>query len=165
MRRHLKAAVLLPGMVTIAIPAVILATSGTNAGWDLDAPWSGLTLVAGAALTLCGLGLWWWTVRLFATVGEGTLAPWDPTQRLVVAGPYRYVRNPMITGVLLVLTGEAAIFGSPWIAVWALVFFGINVAWFTFAEEPGLVKRFGDDYERYRRAVPRWVPRQSPWDL
>ena len=163
MKRHLKAAVLLPGMVTITIPAVILATSGTGVGWDLEAPWSGLTLVAGATLVMCGLALWWWTVRLFARLGEGTLAPWDPTQKLVVAGPYGYVRNPMITAVLAVLIGEAVLAGSPWIAAWALAFFAINALWFTRVEEPGLLERFGDEYERYRREVPRWMPRRTPW--
>jgi protein-S-isoprenylcysteine O-methyltransferase Ste14 len=160
--RHVKAIGLLPAMVTIAIPAVILVTGGTNLGWGLEAPWSVLPVFAGAALVLCGLAVWWWTVRLFAREGEGTLAPWDPTRKLVVAGPYRYVRNPMITGVLLVLLGEAALFGSPWILVWALAFFAVNAAWFPLVEEPGLVERFGDEYEQYRRHVPRWVPRLTP---
>ena len=119
--------------------------------------------MAGAALVLAGLAVWYATVRLFARVGEGTLAPWDPTRKLVVLGPYRYVRNPMITGVLLVLVGEAALFGSPWILAWAAAFFAVNAVWFPLVEEPGLVERFGREYEDYRRAVPRWLPRRRPW--
>ena len=103
------------------------------------------------------------SLRRFATEGEGTLAPWDPPRRLVVRGPYRYVRNPMITGVLLVLLGEAALFGSPWILAWAAAFFAVNAVWFPLVEEPGLVQRFGREYEDYRRAVPRWLPRRHPW--
>ena len=96
---------------------------------------------------------------LFARVGKGTLAPWDPTQKLVIEGPYRHVRNPMITAVLFVLLGEAALFGSTALLLWAAGFFAVNHAWFLLHEEPALVRRFGEDYERYRRTVPRWLPR------
>jgi protein-S-isoprenylcysteine O-methyltransferase Ste14 len=98
-------------------------------------------------------------VRLFATVGESTLAPWDPTHRLVVLGPYRHVRNPMITGVISMLLGEAALLGSWPLLAWALGFFGVNAIYMPLVEEPGLVRRFGDDYVRYRQNVPRWLPR------
>ena len=161
--RHVKAAVLLPGMVTIVVPAVLVAVSGTSVGWGFDAPWAVLPVAAGAVLILAGLALWYATVRLFARIGEGTLAPWDPTRKLVLLGPYRYVRNPMITGVLTVLLGEASSLGSPSILAWAAAFFAANAIWFPLVEEPGLVGRFGADYEEYRRAVPRWVPRRAPW--
>ena len=68
------------------------------------------------------------TISLFARVGQGTLAPWDPTQRLVVLGPYRHVRNPMISGVLAILLGEAALLGSPPLLVWFGAFFAVNAA-------------------------------------
>jgi protein-S-isoprenylcysteine O-methyltransferase Ste14 len=144
--------------VTLAVPALILAGSGTNIGWGFAGGWSALPVMAGAALIAAGLALWFATVRLFAGEGEGTLAPWDPTRKLVVTGPYRYVRNPMITGVLLVLLGEAALLGSPAILAWGAVFFALNAVWFPLVEEPALVRRFGSSYEEYRRAVPRWVP-------
>ena len=161
--RHVRAAVLLPGTVTIVIPAIIVATSGTSVGWELDGPWSALLVLAGAILILLGLALWYRTVTLFAREGEGTLAPWDPTRKLVVLGPYRHVRNPMITGVLVVLIGEAVLVGSPWVLAWAGIFFVGNAIWFRRIEEPGLIERFGDEYEEYRRAVPRWVPRRRAW--
>jgi protein-S-isoprenylcysteine O-methyltransferase Ste14 len=161
--RHARAAVLLPGTVTVLIPAALLAIGGADIGCGLAGLWPVLPVVAGAALVLAGLAVWYATVRLFARAGEGTLAPWDPTRKLVVLGPYRYVRNPMITGVLLVLVGEAALFGSPWVLAWAAAFFAINAVWFPLVEEPGLVQRFGREYEDYQRAVPRWIPRRRPW--
>ena len=103
------------------------------------------------------------TVRLFVRIGKGTLAPWDPPRRLVVEGPYGYVRNPMITAVLAVLLGEAALFGSPGLLVWFALFIAINFAFFVLYEEPSLERKFGEEYREYKRRVPRWVPRRMPW--
>jgi protein-S-isoprenylcysteine O-methyltransferase Ste14 len=161
--RHLKAIGLLPGMVTVVIPAGIVAIAGADVGWGLGGAPAALPVAAGALLAAAGAALWYETVRLFAGEGEGTLAPWDPTRKLVVRGPYRHVRNPMITGVLLVLLGEAALLGSLGVLAWAAIFFAINAVWFRLVEEPGLVRRFGADYEEYSRNVPRWVPRRTPW--
>ena len=103
------------------------------------------------------------TIRLFMTVGEGTIAPWDPPQRLVVRGVYRHVRNPMITGLCLVLLGEAILAASlPLLGLFALGVI-VNVIYIPLSEEPGLARRFGDDYLAYKRNVPRWIPRLTPW--
>jgi protein-S-isoprenylcysteine O-methyltransferase Ste14 len=163
MWRHVRAIGLLPGISAGAIPAAILVFGGSDVGWGLDGGLAVLPVVAGAALICLGLLLMYRTIALFAREGDGTLAPWDPPRRLVVRGPYRYVRNPMITGVITILTGEAALFGSPWILAWAAAFLAGNNVWFPRVEEPALVKRFGRDYEEYRRNVPRWVPRRTPW--
>jgi protein-S-isoprenylcysteine O-methyltransferase Ste14 len=104
------------------------------------------------------------TIRLFLMVGKGTLAPWKPTQRLVVHGIYRHVRNPMISGVFFVLLGEALLAASLPLFCWFLCFVIGNAIYISLAEEPGLVKRFGDEYEVYRRNVPRWIPRVKGWD-
>jgi protein-S-isoprenylcysteine O-methyltransferase Ste14 len=103
------------------------------------------------------------SIALFATSGKGTLAPWDPMQRLVVAGPYRIVRNPMISGVLFVLLGESIVSGSWPVAVWFVAFLLLNVLYIRFVEEPGLIRRFGEAYREYRRNVPAWIPRRTPW--
>jgi protein-S-isoprenylcysteine O-methyltransferase Ste14 len=162
--RHLRAIALLPGTVTLVVPAAILLTGeGPSVGWGLEGAPAALPVLLGAALIASGLALWVWTVRLFSRIGKGTLAPWDPTRHLVVEGPYRHVRNPMITGVLAVLAGEAALFGSPALVVWCAAFLAINQVYFVLAEEPGLERRFGDEYRAYRRSVPRWVPRRTPW--
>jgi protein-S-isoprenylcysteine O-methyltransferase Ste14 len=104
------------------------------------------------------------TTALFVSVGRGTLAPWDPTTRLVVRGPYRYVRNPMISGVLFVLLGEAALFGSLALGIWFGLVLAVNAVYMPLVEEPSLQRRFGEEYERYRAHVPRWIPRVRPWN-
>jgi protein-S-isoprenylcysteine O-methyltransferase Ste14 len=85
-------------------------------------------------------------------------------RNFVVAGPYRHMRNPMIAGVLLVLLAEAAAFRSWPLLGWAAVFLALNTAYFILSEEPGLERRFGDAYRRYKAAVPRWTPRRRPYD-
>jgi protein-S-isoprenylcysteine O-methyltransferase Ste14 len=77
----------------------------------------------------------------------------------VIRGPYRFVRNPMIGGVLLVLLGEAALFGSPAILIWLAAVIAVNTVYIPLVEEPGLRRRFGEEYDSYCRAVPRWLPR------
>jgi protein-S-isoprenylcysteine O-methyltransferase Ste14 len=102
-------------------------------------------------------------VQLLANVGQGTLAPWDPTQHIVVRGPYRHVSNPMISGVLAVLLGEAALLGSLPVFCWFLFFLALNQLYIPRFEEPGLEDRFGEEYRFYKRHVPRWVPRLRAW--
>jgi protein-S-isoprenylcysteine O-methyltransferase Ste14 len=162
--RHARAIAVLPGNVTIVVPALILVLSGgPDPGWGLGGALGALVVVAGVALIAAGFSLWLWTVRLFHRVGRGTLASWDPTTELVVEGPYAHVRNPMITAVAAILAGEAVLFGSVWILAWAVVFLAINFAYFMLSEEPGLERRFGEPYRAYKDAVPRWLPRRTPW--
>jgi protein-S-isoprenylcysteine O-methyltransferase Ste14 len=153
--RHLVATVGCPGLVTVAVPALIV--------WRTDAGIEPLGLVALPLIAL-GLLLIVRTIALFATFGGGTLAPWDPTTRLVVRGPYRRVRNPMISGVLFVLLGEAALFASPALLLWFALVWAVNAVYIPLVEEPGLQGRFGEEYVRYAAHVPRWIPRVRPWD-
>ena len=111
-----------------------------------------------------GLALFVASLRRFANDGQGTLAPWDPPRRLVVSGPYRYVRNPMISGVLFVLFGEAALLLSPQHLSWAFTFLIINLVYIPLLEEPQLRRRFGTSYVEYCQHVPRLVPRLRPWE-
>ena len=145
-------------MVTIVLPSILLYL--TN--WHLDRAqvW---TVILGIICLIIGLCLVVSTVKLFLTVGKGTLAPWDPTRKLVVSGPYAYVRNPMITGVVLILLAESLIFYSSALCIWAIVFACVNIIYFILSEEPGLRKRFGKEYEEYCNNVPRIVPRLTPW--
>ena len=160
--RHARAIVVLPGTVVVLVPTLILTLSGAAIGWGGDGL-SVLPVLLGLVLIAGGLALWLWTVRLFARVGRGTLAPWDPTRHLVVLGPYRHVRNPMIAAVLAVLLGETLVFSSLPMLIWTVAFFLANHLFFLLHEEPGLERRFGDDYRAYRAGVPRWLPRRAPW--
>lgn len=162
--RQARAIALLPGNVNVVVPALVLIfVEGPNIGWAFGGTGAVLLALAGLALIAAGFSLWLWTVVLFSRIGEGTLAPWDPTSWLVVAGPYRYMRNPMISGVVTILAGEAVLFGSVCLAGWAGLFAAINAIWFPLGEEPGLERRFGEEYRAYKAAVPRWIPRRQPW--
>jgi protein-S-isoprenylcysteine O-methyltransferase Ste14 len=119
--------------------------------------------VAGAILYTLGISLQLYTTSLFWKYANGTLAPWQPTQKLVIRGPYRYCRNPMITGVVAMLLGEALFFNALGILIWACFFFVMNTAYFIFKEEPALVARFGDSYTEYKKHVPRWIPKLRPY--
>ncbi|MFI5403616.1 MAG: methyltransferase family protein, partial [Planctomycetota bacterium] len=154
--RILRAILALPGMVLGAVPALLVAIDG---GVLRAVPWP-LVALAPAAL---GLGLMAWTITLFARRGRGTLAPWDAPTRLVVAGPFRHMRNPMMVGVLLVLVGEVTAFRAPLLIAWLAVALLAVLLFIPMIEEKRLARRFGADYDRYRSAVPRWLPRLKPW--
>jgi protein-S-isoprenylcysteine O-methyltransferase Ste14 len=117
----------------------------------------------GIPLIIAGLTMLFATASLFSSLGNGTLAPWSPTRKLVIQGPYAHTRNPMITGVLTALLGESLLFESSTIFLWFLLFFLINNVYFSLSEEPGLLRRFGEEYREYRTHVPRWIPRWTPW--
>ena len=118
-------------------------------------------ILTGALFILCGTSLVAWTIFLFKTRGQGTPNPNLPPKVFVVSGPYRFSRNPMALGGLLVLLGEAAIYYSPSLLGIAIVF-GV-VVYFNamFVEEPALRKRFGEPYREYLERVPRFFP--NPW--
>jgi protein-S-isoprenylcysteine O-methyltransferase Ste14 len=162
--RHFVAILLLPFVVTVLVPRALM-----NGYARSDTRWIDGTFtatfghLAGMGILLLGLTLFVWCVTLFASVGRGTLAPWDPTKHLVVVGPYRFVRNPMISSVLIILIGESLFLGSRVLALWAVTFFILNAVYFRVFEEPGLERRFGESYLRYKAAVPRWIPRSTPW--
>ncbi len=155
----IKGIVIFPGTVLVFVPSLILWLSpGSPAARAEGRLWIGLVLA------VAGLFLAMWSARLFLALGRGTPTPWAPPRKLVVAGPYRHVRNPMITGVVLMLGAESLLFGSWLIAGWMLVFFLVHGVYLARMEEPGLERRFGEDYRRYRTNVPRWIPRATPWD-
>jgi protein-S-isoprenylcysteine O-methyltransferase Ste14 len=154
----LKTIVVLPANVLIFIPAGILYCSGWR--WERNSP---LLLALGGALLVCGLWLAGWTMRLFHRVGRGTAAPWNPPRNLVIAGPYRHVRNPMLTGVFIMQIAESLLLNSWELAVFFAVFLACNMLYFPLVEEKGLERRFGGAYPEYKRNVPRWLPRLTPY--
>jgi protein-S-isoprenylcysteine O-methyltransferase Ste14 len=161
--RHLLSILLLPFIVVVVVPWRILRPAGVPPARVMHSPGGGLRAALGALLFIAGFALFAWCVRLFARVGRGTLSPWDPTRAMVAVGPYRHVRNPMITGVAMMLLGEAVLWDSSGLAGWALCFLVINHLYFVFSEEPGLERRFGQAYLAYKVHVPRWIPRLWPW--
>lgn len=150
--KNLLFTVVVPGTVAVLLPFGILTRGGA-----LPAPGPLRALLA-APLVVLGAAIYAWCLWDFGVTGRGTPAPIDPPKRLVVRGLYRYVRNPMYVGVLLVIAGWAALFGSAallWYAgtvAVALHFFVILI------EEPMLRSRFGNAYAAYCATVRRWLP-------
>jgi protein-S-isoprenylcysteine O-methyltransferase Ste14 len=99
----------------------------------------------------------------FAVVGRGTPVPIDAPRVLVVTGPYRYVRNPMYLGILLVLVGWTLWTSAP-AFLWYLPVVAVGFHLFVvLVEEPLLTRKFGAGYLDYRQATRRWVPRRTPY--
>jgi protein-S-isoprenylcysteine O-methyltransferase Ste14 len=159
--RHLLAIAILPFTVTVLIPIWIARRYGVTPRFGSIGE-SALQL-AGVGSLAVGLLLFVASLRRFATEGKGTLAPWDPPRRLVVRGPYRFVRNPMISGVIFILFGEALVLVSLPHAVWAVSFLVLNLIYIPLLEEPQLEQRFGDSYREYCEHVRRFIPRIQPW--
>jgi protein-S-isoprenylcysteine O-methyltransferase Ste14 len=160
--RHAFAIAVLPFTMAVLVPFWLARRAGLTPAPAASA--GGLAVqAAGLVLLAAGLALFVASLRRFATEGRGTLAPWDPPRQLVVRGPYRYVRNPMISGVLLVILGEALVLRSRPHLMWACTFFAINAVYIPLLEEPDLEDRFGEFYREYRRHVPRLFPRFRPW--
>jgi protein-S-isoprenylcysteine O-methyltransferase Ste14 len=160
--RHILAIAVLPFTVTILVPLWIAGREGIaprvgGSGGVL------LLQAGGAAVLLLGLLLFVSSLRRFASEGQGTLAPWDPPRQLVVRGPYRFVRNPMISAVVFILAGEAMLLASRPHALWALIVLAGNLVYIPLVEEPQLRLRFGQAYDEYCRHVPRIFPRLRPW--
>jgi len=145
--RAIVAFLVLPGVVAFAVPLTIAFASAHPSGFARAGL---LELTLGVAILLA-------CVREFYVSGRGTLAPWSPPTVLVRGGLYKWSRNPMYIGVLLIVIGWALGFGSSklWIYVGVLaVGFQLRVV---LAEEPFLARTYGDQWIDYRKRVPRWI--------
>jgi protein-S-isoprenylcysteine O-methyltransferase Ste14 len=162
--RHLVSILVFPVTVTLVVPLLIVTPA--NARPNLGSPLNIGLVIVGGLLIAGGLSLWIWTVFLFDRVGKGTLGLGElmgEPVNLVVRGPYRHVRNPMISGVLAILLGEAAVAASGSLLVWFAIFLTLQEIAIRFWEEPHLAQRYGSEYLDYRQNVPRWIPRISAW--
>lgn len=151
--RALLAFIALPGLVAIVVPPIIASLDP----WRVGPARPGLVVMAAGAFVLV------WCVRDFFVAGRGTLAPWDPPKSLVLVGLYRHTRNPMYVGVLVLVLGWAMTLGSPALGGYAIllaVAFHLRVL---IHEEPWLASQFGPQWHAYAAAVPRWLPRFTPW--
>jgi protein-S-isoprenylcysteine O-methyltransferase Ste14 len=162
MRRSVAAAgssaffVLAPGVVAGVVPWWLT-------GWEVEEPfpyWLPLRVVGGALIAAGGAVLVHAFAR-FVIEGLGTPAPVAPTERLVVGGLYRYLRNPMYVAVAATILGQALLLGQPVLLAYAAVFMAVVAAFVHLYEEPTLTRRYGEQYTAYRRAVPAWLPRPS----
>lgn len=160
-RALIRTFIILPGTVLVFIPLMLLFITKD---FELLHPGNYLFWPA-FILAISGFILCYKTVRLFLTEGKGTPAPWNPPKKLVVKGPYCYVRNPMITGAILIFAFETILLKSWAIAIWMTVFFTGKTLYFVFVEEKELTKRFGNSYTQYKNNVPRWIPRLQPWKI
>jgi protein-S-isoprenylcysteine O-methyltransferase Ste14 len=134
-------------------------------GWHFTTPlpyWGPVRLI-GAILTLAASAVLISAFVRFVTEGVGTPAPVAPTQHLVVGGLYRYVRNPMYLAVVGAIAGQALLFGQLFLIVYGAGMGLVMLAFARWYEEPTLLARYGAEYEAYRRAVPGWWPRLTPW--
>jgi protein-S-isoprenylcysteine O-methyltransferase Ste14 len=117
----------------------------------------GLVTTAAAAVALVA------AFARFILEGAGTPSPIAPPEHLVVGGQYRYVRNPMYVAVIAAIVGQALLFGQLGLVAYAAIVAALMFAFVRLYEEPNLAERFGEDYETYRRNVPGWLPRLTPW--
>ena len=154
MKEWIKAIIILPFNVIVVIPCVILYL--TKFKFGLPSLWQ---MILGIFLLLFGMFFAIWTMFLFHKIGKGTPAPWASPKHLVVEGPYKIVRNPMITAVLVILTAEALMLNTIYIFYWVILFFIINCIYFKFFEEKQLEQKFGNEYFEYKNEVPMWIPR------
>jgi protein-S-isoprenylcysteine O-methyltransferase Ste14 len=142
------------GLLLVFVPEQILAWSGITQPAELGLPES-----AGIVVAAIGGALALWCIASFAMIGKGTPAPFDPPRKLVVQGPYRYVRNPMYLGAALALSGAAGFYRSLPLLVYVVLFLVATHVFVVSYEEPTLASLFGDDYQAYRAQVRRWLPR------
>jgi protein-S-isoprenylcysteine O-methyltransferase Ste14 len=151
--------VVAPGVVAGLIPWLLT-------GWETRGRLSDWVVlrIAGAIISAVGVVVLLDAFRRFVSEGLGTPAPVAPTERLVVGGLYRYVRNPMYLAVGAIIVGQALLLGQPILLVYAVAFAAVVWAFVHWYEEPTLRRQFGEHYDAYRSAVPGWWPRRRPWD-
>jgi protein-S-isoprenylcysteine O-methyltransferase Ste14 len=147
-----------PGIVAGVIPWSLSGwqTNGLPGGWILT--------IIGGVLIAAGLVALIASFARFALQGRGTPAPVAPTAELVTGGFYRYVRNPMYVAVLAIILGQALAFGSLAVLIYGVIVFGTVHAFVVAYEEPTLRDTYGASYDAYVAAVPRWIPRLTPWN-
>lgn len=119
--------------------------------------------IAGLALIVAGVLLLVWTLSRFVAEGVGTPSPLAPPRELVVGGPYRFVRNPMYVATAAIIAGEGLLLAQPILLAGAALYVAAFAVFVHVSEEPLLQRRFGASWERYRAAVPAWLPRLRPW--
>ena len=153
--RTITYASLFTGLVLIYLPGHLLSWSGIIYPTEIK-----LFQVAGIAIGSIGAVISLLCILTFISIGRGTPAHFDPPHKLVMKGPYRYVRNPLYIGAILALLGAALFYESILIVGYAIIFFFVAHIFVVLCEEPTLQKTFGKEYETYCLLVKRWLPRR-----
>lgn len=148
----------LPLIALIAIPAALLALGGAP-----PVAWANAQSILALALAGQGFFILLRTFYLFAREGEGTCSPLAPPRHLVVRGPYAYMRHPMVFAGMLILLAEVLLMPAPALIAWFGFCMLFNLFYLPWVEEPALLRRYGAEYVRYCRHVPRFCPRLKPW--
>jgi len=160
---HFKAILQLPFIVALIIPLLIhFFTKDVVVIPICELPFWQSAIIGGIFLTI-GLTLFVKSLQLFDKIGKGTLAPWNPTSKMIIVGLYRHVRNPMIIGVVFILLAEAFLLQTGNILIFTGIFVTLKTLYFIFDEEPTMRKRYGAEYLAYSKHVPRWIPRIKGW--
>ena len=152
--RAITYATLFIGFLLVYMPGLLLGAANSRLAVF------GLPQIVGMIIIAAGAAIAVWCIFTFAFVGHGTPAPFDPPRRLVIRGPYRFVRNPMYIGAILALLGAALFYESLPILIYAGVFFLAIHLFVLLYEEATLRQTFGSDYEMYCRRVKRWCPKR-----
>lgn len=150
--------------------AFFVVAPGTVAGlgpwlithWEIPGSSPAARVILGVVLIVLGLVPPVHAFTQFVAAG-GTPMPVAPTERLVVTGFNRFLRNPMYAGLLTVILGQALLFDSPWLVLYAAIGWIVTASFVRWYEEPTLAREYGEQYEQYRRNVPAWIPRLTPW--
>ena len=142
------------GLVLMYVPARVLVWSGIDRPAVIETP-----QIAGMAIGTIGGFIALSCILTFVSIGKGTPAPFDPPRKLVMQGPYRFVRNPMYVGAIVTLAGAALFYQSLWLLGYTGVLFLASYCFVVLYEEPTLRKTFGQEYETYCRQVNRWLPK------
>lgn len=151
--RAITYATLFIGLLLIYLPTRVLSRSGIVRPNVIEGPQI-MGMIVGSAGAVVALSC----IVTFVWIGKGTPAPFDPPRRLVIRGPYRFVRNPMYVGASLVLAGAALFYESLPLLVYVGVFFLVSHLFVLLYEEPTLRRTFGPEYEAYCHRVRRWWP-------
>jgi protein-S-isoprenylcysteine O-methyltransferase Ste14 len=152
--RALTYATLFIGLLLVFVPDRILTQAGIVRPAEI-----GPIQIIGMLVLLGGAALAIASILTFAFIGKGTPAPFDPPRKLVIAGPYRWVRNPMYIGAGFVLLGAAMFYGSIGLVLYTIAFWSAAHLFVLFYEEPVLHRKFGPDYQAYTASRRRWLPR------
>jgi len=153
--RAITYATLFIGLLLVYVPGLLLGSAPVRPATI------GAHQIAGMIITLMGAVIALWCAFTFVFIGKGTPAPFDPPRKLVIRGPYRFVRNPMYIDAGMTLAGAALYYESLSIFFYACLFFLVTHLFVVLYEELTLRRTFGDEYDAYFRRVRRWLPKRS----